>query len=282
MIPAGYVRLEVGDAEGVCRADCEGAVREALAAGSLYAWAAAHPARRELRGRAPAYAVPLPGGAADVVVRHSWHGGLLAPVTRDLFLPPTRAPRELRASTRLTAAGVRTPEVVAYAVYPAGPAFRRADVATCLVPDGRDLATAIAERRGETVVEGPGAPTRLAPWLRPTGALLHALAAAGARHPDLNLKNVLLAPTADGADEAWVLDVDVLRLPDGPPSTGAVWGAGEANFERLARSLRKWRDLRGLPVTELDLDVLHQLARRGPDAEVAVQWRPRNAAAHAS
>ena len=54
------------------------------------------------------------------VVRHNRHGGLFAPVTRDLFLPPTRAPHELRTALRLTALGVPTPPVLMYGVEPAG------------------------------------------------------------------------------------------------------------------------------------------------------------------
>ena len=278
-VPAGYAALDLPHARVVCRADAAGALGEALAGGSLYAWAAAHPERRELRGRAAAYAVPLPRGAGDVVVRHSWHGGLLAPLTRDLFLPPTRAPRELNASVLLTAAGVRTPEVVAYAVYPAGPLFRRADVATRLVPGGRDLAAVIADWDAPVEeIEGPIGAARLGAWVRPTGALLHALANAGARHPDLNLKNVLLTPDGD----AWVLDVDVVRLATGPVSTSDRWAVGEANYARLARSLRKWRDERGLPISDLELDALREFGRRGAGAEIAVRWRPGHSPAHAS
>ena len=108
------------------------------------------------------------------------------------------------------------------------------------------------------------------------------LAAAGAHHPDLNLKNVLLAPDADGDDEGWVLDVDVVRFASRHVTPGTAWAVGAENYERLARSLRKWRDLRGLSVSDLELELLLQLARRGADAEIAVQWRPKNAAAHAS
>jgi 3-deoxy-D-manno-octulosonic acid kinase len=285
--PPGYEALERAGARVVCRADSVDALDEALAGGSLYAWAAAHPARRELRGRAAAWAVPLPHGAGDVVVRHSWHGGLLAPLTRDLFLPPTRAPRELDASLRLAAAGVRTPAVVAYVVYPAGPLFRRADVATRLVPDGRDLAAAIADREAPSEeIEGPTGSARIGAWVRPAGALLHALAAAGARHPDLNLKNVLLTPAADPGGHtthhAWVLDVDVVRLTPGPVTAAARWAAGEANFARLARSLRKWREERGLRVSDLELDALRECGRHGADAEIAVKWRPGHSPVHAS
>ena len=90
--PAGYTRFVLSGADVVALGTCADAVRRAIGERSLYAYAATHPARRELRGRGAAYAVPLPDGQTRVVVRHSRHGGLLAPVTGDRFLPPTRAP----------------------------------------------------------------------------------------------------------------------------------------------------------------------------------------------
>lgn len=226
-VPPGYVSFTVRGAEVVSLQACERAVRTALGTGTLHAWAAARPERRALRGRGVAWAATLPDGETDVVVRHSRHGGALARVTGDRFVAPTRAPRELATSTALRAAGVSTPEVVAIAVYPAGPLLRRADVATRLVPNGRDLAAVVAD-----CGEPPA-------WVPAVVALLHALAAAGARHPDLNLKNVLLSP-----DGAWALDVDVVALGT-PPAEAA-----RHNAARLARSLEKWRRLHGLPVAD--------------------------------
>jgi len=231
-VHAGYVTRRVGSAALTCLAECEGALRETLGAGTLYAWAASRPGRRELRGRGAAYAVALPDGRTDVVVRHSRHGGSLAPITGDRFLAPTRAPRELATSIALRAAGVRTPQVVAYVLYPAGPLLRRADVATRLVPGARDLADAIGAVPDDA-------------WVGPTAELLCALAAAGARHPDLNLKNVLLSPAG-----AWVLDVDVVVLGTRPAD------AARANWARLERSLAKWRRRRALPVTDRALAAL--------------------------
>lgn len=226
----------------VCRDDVTDVVRDVIARwGTLYAYAAAHATRRELRGRAAAYAVPL-GAESDgrprtVVVRHGWRGGALRRVRRDLFFPPTRAPVELATSERLRAAGVPTPEVMAYAVYPAAAGLRRVDVATCLVPNGTDLAAVL----GAALAAG----TPVDAWVRPTAALLAALARAGARHPDLNLKNVLLAPgsSAEGSHaelRAWVLDVDVARVLDAAVSPAIAAATLTANLERLSRSVQKW------------------------------------------
>ena len=113
---------------------------------------------------------------------------------------------------------------------------------------GRDLAVALLN---------PGDADAKRRMLEATAALLGALERCGARHPDLNLKNVLLAPAADGAWDAWVLDVD--RIVFERPGDARV---ARANFERLARSARKWRDLYGADVTDADLDTLASAAAR--------------------
>jgi len=234
--------------EGAALASLADAVFEALtlpdgapagAVGTLYEYAARHPRARAMSGRGVAYAVPLPDGATGVVVRRSRHGGLLAPLTGERFLAPTRAPYELDVSLRLRALGVPTPELVAYLTYPAGPFLRRADVATREVPRARDLAVSLLGTADERTKRG---------WLEATARLLAQLRAAGARHADLNLKNVLLAPDEGGGCRAHVLDVDRVTL--GAPGDPR---AARANFDRLARSARKWRDLYGARATEEDL-----------------------------
>jgi hypothetical protein len=240
--PDGYTRFHLPGADIVALGAVAEAVRRAIGDGSLYAYAAAHPARRELRGRGIAYAVPLPDGVTRVVIRHSRHGGLLAPVTGDRFLAPTRAPNELRTALRLAGAGVATPQVVAYAVYPAGPLFRRSDVATREVTGGTDLGTLFAV---------PRAVSELRVILDATAALLRALEQAGARHPDLNVGNVLIVPHADGSHQALVLDVD--RVVFGRAGDRAI---GESNLRRLLRSAQKRRAAGAAVVSDGDLAAL--------------------------
>jgi hypothetical protein len=209
---------------------------------SLYEFAAQHPARRELRGRGAAYAVPLPDEHARVVVRHSRHGGLLAAVTGDRFLAPTRAPRELATALRLTASGVATPEVIAYVVYPAGGPFRTSDVATREIVGGRDLAALLGDA---------DARRNVAAVFDATARLLRTLARAGARHPDLNASNVLLVVGDDGAHRAFVLDVD--RITFGIADDTRI---ASANFERLTRSLRKLRASARITLSDAELSAL--------------------------
>ena len=232
-VPPGYVALEAGGIEGALLATLERPLRAALTAGSFYGYAEHHPAARPLAGRGVAYAVPLPDCAASVVVRRSRHGGLLAPLTGDLFFGRTRAPAELEISLMLARRGVPTPEVIAYATYPADAFRRRADVVTREIKTSRDLAAALGD---------PDAGARDAALVA-TGRLIQLLTTAGARHPDLNLKNILLAPDANGALEAFVLDVDRVWFDDA--GSARVTGA---NLRRLARSAEKWRDRHGLHI----------------------------------
>jgi len=247
--PPGYTRLRLSGADVVALGACADAVRQAFEERSLYAYAASHPARREMQGRGAAYAVPLPDGTTRVVVRHSRHGGLLAPVTGDRFLPPTRAPRELDTALRLAQAGVPTPEVIAYATYPAGGPFRRSDVATREIVGGQDLADVLATAKR---------PADITSVLDATAELLRVLERAGARHPDLNIANVLIVHSGAGAHRALVLDVDRVTF-----ATSRDRRAGAANVRRLLRSARKLRDQGRIAVTDAELSTL--AARAGHD-----------------
>lgn len=245
-VPEGYQQAAVRGAQVVARQEQLEAVCAALASGTLYDYAARHPQARPLQGRGVAYAVPLPGGA-QVVVRHNRHGGLLAPLTGDRFLPPTRAPRELATALRLTACGVPTPEVLAYVVYAAGALLRRSDVASREVPGSSDLAAVLT---GGTARERQAA-------LAATASLIALLCACGGRHHDLNVKNVLLASSERGPLIAYVLDVD--RVEFGRPGDSRVT---EGNLERFMRSARKWRALHDARVDETELARVAASVRR--------------------
>lgn len=247
-LPAGYVTVEQGGARAVravVRAELADAMGAVLARGSLYEHAERHPGALRLTGRGSAYAIPL-GEGTRVVVRRSRHGGVFAPLTGDRFFGATRAPRELATAMRLAECGIPTPDVVAYVTYPAGAFRRRADVATREISGGRDLATVLAS--------APDAATRRAA-LAAAARLIALLAAAGARHPDLNLKNVLIAPPSSESGDArgpvaFVLDVDRVWFdrPGAPRVARANWG-------RLMRSVAKWRRQHGLVLDESELRV---------------------------
>lgn len=240
-VPAGYVALARGDARALVRADAAAAVAAALATGTLHDFAARR-ATRMLHGRAPAFATALADGVR-VVVRHNTHGGALARLTGDRFLAPTRAPLELATSLRLLAGGVSTPPVVAIVRYAAGGPFERADVATEEIRDAADLAHVMQQE-----------PALHAAAAHATGALLDALARVGARHADINIKNVLLQ--RHGGDlRAYVLDVD--RVSFHSPGNATVRARNWARFERSAR---KWRERHGAPITAEWLDAVREVA----------------------
>ena len=237
-LPEGYERALIRGAAVVAKSEMFDAIRGALKSGTLYEFAAHHEDARPLAGRGVAYAVPLPNGVR-VVVRHNRHGGLLAPITGDRFLAPTRAPSELAAAVRLTRLRVPTPEIIAYAVYPAGPLLRRSDVITREVPASRDL--------GAVLTAGSETDRRAA--LDVTATLIGQLSAAGARHHDLNVKNVLIARGATRTTPvAYLLDVD--RVEFGRAGDSRIT---ELNLARFARSVRKWRELHDALVDDAEL-----------------------------
>jgi hypothetical protein len=242
--PAGFVRVTAGGRTAVAQEAHAEDARRMLEHGSLYDAAMREPAARAMQGRGVAYAMRLPATRTPAVVRHNRHGGLLAPLTRDLFLPPTRAPHELNVSLRLRAARIATPEMLMYGTSPAPFRLLRADVVTREIENGRDLAAFMAR--------DVSAQERSAAWSA-TRDLVRSMRDAGVRHHDLNVKNVLLAPAAWGL-EAFLLDVD--RVTFHAPGDAR---ADAANVARLLRSARKWRDERGAVFDERELEMTGRL-----------------------
>jgi hypothetical protein len=247
--PNGYERFEVGNTVVVARVAAAAGLRTALReAPTLHGWAAMVPGAEPFQGRETAWGVRLPGAAIDVVVRHARRGGLLAGVRGDRFVWPGRAPWELETSLRLQEAGVRTPDVVAFALYPAGPGLCRCDVATRRLPLGAEFP--VAWRSADAAARDA--------LLVAVGTVLRDLRAAGARHADLNAKNLYVGRDG-GRWHAWVLDVDRVRFGAGNDA-----GIGEQNLARLDRSLRKLRERDGLEIDDAALARLAAVA--GPAA----------------
>lgn len=236
-----YERFEVGGARVVATQACSASIRGVLEKESLYEYAARQPDAVPLAGRAPVFAVTLPG-CGRVVVRHNMRGGWMAKISNDLFLLPTRGFRELIASLRLRSSGVSTPEVLAYVSYPKNFVLRRSDVATREIPNGHDLSIALAKVTDHD---------HRVMVLDAVVKLLRSLTHAGAHHQDLNLKNVLLTAGEGPGLDAHVLDVDRVRFSS--PGSPLV---AKANLDRLIRSLRKWRDSHALPYSAEDEEYL--------------------------
>lgn len=249
-----YQKLTAGSARIVALSTCSDDILRILEQRSLYEYAASREDARILHGRGPVYAVTLPGACGNAVIRHSRRGGLLARFNDDLFLSRLRPVRELITSYRLRVHGVPTPELVAYVMYPVGMFFRY-DVASREVEHAADLAEWLGRTRDPE--------TRVA-LLEATAVLLAQLAESGAHHADLNAKNILLAPLATGF-QALVIDVDRVRFH--VQRSPAVM---QANFERLARSLRKLA-LSGLPVIGGEIVRIGTRARQLQDERIAIE-----------
>lgn len=245
MLPIqGYDHFTVEGANVLAARSIAATVRDILRRETLYAFARAVPDALVLHGRAPVYAIPFGPAGERVAVRHAMRGGMMHSILGDRFFPPTRVTRELAASVRLRLSGVPTPEVLAVVTYPAGGLMRRADVITRFIDGGADLAAVFNDARNDA---------QRRPILDTVARLLTRLTAAGAQHPDLNLKNVLLT-TGDEGYTAHVLDVD--RVHFHVPSDPLV---ASANLDRLVRSLRSWRQRSGVrsgAVSDQDISYL--------------------------
>lgn len=206
--PKGFEVVEDGKTVTVVKP----AMREAVAAREPAPGAGAPKA-----GRAPLERIAVPGGVG--LVRHCRRGGLLGGVLADLYLDGKRFLRELGVADALVRRGVPTPEPLAGIRREALPGLYRAEIVVREVPDARDLAAALRAQ-----------PERKAELLAAAARLLRQCHDAGLLHPDLNARNILIAP--DGA--AMILDLDRAELAD-ELSLGDRLGM----VARLYRSLHK-------------------------------------------
>lgn len=222
---------------------------------SVYAWAAAHRESDRLLGRGPVYVVAAPARGPDAreqwAVRHYRRGGAVARFAGDRYwgVGPTRPARELAVSVQARERGVRTPAVVAGAVYrPSGlgraAGLYRADLVTERVPCARSLKQELvggADGRGRA----PDAEATRA--LFRAGRLVRALGESGLLHRDLNAGNILL----DAEGEAWVVDLDRCR------SGSARRSSDHSRMRsRLERSLRKLGNEHRRPLSRTEWEAL--------------------------
>lgn len=243
-LPPEYDAWSLGAGGAVARRDVAGAVRSALAThASLYAWAAAQPGRIAFTGRGETYGVVL--GGVGAVVRHARRGGVMGPLLGDRYVGTPRFFREIAWSRRLAGAGIPTPAFLA-GVWHRSRGVHRADVATARVA-GSDLAAILFG-------DAPPAGAARGAILRAVGRLVRRLHAAGVVHPDLQLRNVLVAGERP---EAWLLDVDSCREAAGD-------GARQRNLRRFYRSWEKWNRLRGPRLTAGDREAFEAGYREAP------------------
>lgn len=154
------------------------------------------------------------------LLRHYYRGGLVARLSRDLFLarptPRTRAMAEFTLLSQLRARGLAVPQPCAARHVRHGLLYR-ADILVALIPDAADVARLLHDTRALTPRE----------W-QSLGLAVRRLHDEQVFHSDLNCHNLML----DAAGKAWIVDFDKCGF-----RTGDEWKAG--NLARLQRSLRK-------------------------------------------
>lgn len=225
--------MRAGPVEGDVRADLEPAVRAAglLDAARLREILEERGGERGAEGRSRTRVVSLAGGTR-VLLRPLRHGGVLAPLTRDLYLGLRRPRRELAVTARLRAAGAPVPApVLALGLRGPGP-WRRLVVGTELEEGAEDALAFLARAPGRR---------RILDAAAAAGRSVRRFHDAGGVHPDLHVKNLLVRETAraDGAAsvEVIVIDLDRARIETARPARARM-----AELMRLLRSLVK-RDL---------------------------------------
>lgn len=254
VVPHPYRVLTVGETILVAGPEAVEPARRALAeAGSLLAFASEHPESRVLKSRrGRAYSFPGPEGRW--VVRHYRRGSLLTRWLTDRYLRAgvPRPVRELLVSHAARQRGVRTPEVVALAVYPTG-AFYRADLATSYVPCSSNLAQVLFDPGTHGAEDRETA-------LAAAGRLVRTAHERGIVHVDLTLQNIVLEWTAR-PPRAHLLDLDGCRVVPGPLPQ---WQR-KAMLGRLRRSLRGWEERTGRALTPAEVEAFRAGYRSGDD-----------------
>lgn len=175
-------------------------------------------------GRVPCRVTTLPRGAR-IVIRRYRRGGVMRWVNRTHYFGGNRAFDELRATERARAGGVRAPVVVAAIERPGRLAGYRAWLATELVPHAQDLAAWLHHSGADEV--------RRRAVLAEAGRQMGLMHAACVAHPDVNLRNLLVA--GDLGAEVYLIDFD--RADVGVRAVSR--GRRERDLRRLARSARK-------------------------------------------
>ncbi len=162
--------------------------------------------------------------SGEYLLRHYYRGGLMARISRDLFLgeplAQTRAMAEFSLLAQLRARKLPVPQACAARHVRHG-LFYRADILVALIPDATDIAHLLHQKRAMTTLE----------W-HALGRVVRALHDEQVFHADLNCHNLML----DLHGKAWIVDFDKCGF-----RSGSQWKTG--NLARLLRSLRKEKRL---------------------------------------
>jgi len=177
-------------------------------------------------GRTRTAVVALPGQTSRLHLRPLRHGGALGGLRRAALFGLRRPIRELAATARLHGAGAPVPEPVLVTGWRLRGPFWSAVVGTLHVAQSLD---------GVSLLDAEPSPVRLLRAAAAAGRAVRSFHDAGGRHADLHVKNLVFRE-GDAATEAWVVDLDKVRVSRVP---GARRRAVE--LMRLYRSLLKRR-----------------------------------------
>jgi 3-deoxy-D-manno-octulosonic acid kinase len=240
--PAGFEQVRAGTTTWVLRVQARAWLLPLLHA-SASGWQGY--ARRPLAGgRGGSFAVSV--GGHDVVVRPYRRGGLPARLWRDTYWGWRPRPfRELAVTEALRAHGAPVVAADAAGVRWLGPACYCGWLVTRYVHGARTL--------WEWASAHPAPAGERAAVLCAVGTAIRRLHAAGGRHPDLNLNNILIVPSAGGGPDVRFIDFDRAAI-------GARPAAPRADLARLRRSARKL-DPGARWLTAADLDGLEAAYR---------------------
>ena len=240
-LPEGYEWLSLNKTLAFVKQGAGKWLRDVLETESIHAWAADQEDSKALVGRTSAFVIPAaisrPGDASRWVVRHYQRGGVIGPILGDRYLRlgTLRPLKELRAFVEARARGVRTPAVMAGAIYPSG-SFYRADLVTEQIPNVRTLAQVLFGNQKTNRIEALILARHVVKSLEETEVI----------HADLNAHNILL-PLNRQASEAHVVDLDRCRIGSSrKPKTNIRMR------RRLERSLRKLGARNKQPLTKLE------------------------------
>jgi hypothetical protein len=175
-------------------------------------------------GRTATAILALPDRAERIHLRPVRHGGVFGALWRGAILGVARPAAELRATTKLFAAGAPVPQPVLVVAHRARGPLWSAVVGTRHVEDARD---------GDAWLAARPARAELLRGARAAGAAIRRFHDAGGSHADLHAKNLLVCKRAD-TTEVTVIDLDRARA-GAPPAPARRM----RELMRLVRALHK-------------------------------------------
>ncbi len=185
----------------------------------IYDFLKEQPDTRLLRGRKPVALGRV--GAYELVVKRMYHGGLLAGLTRDRFISPSRFHRIPRVTRHLHDNHVPTPPI-AFVAWERRGLFYSAEIGIVYIPNATDCSDYLFP-------PGAAVPDDMETCIQKVAECVRSLHATRVFHPDLNLMNFLYEKP-----DIWLLDMDKARL-----TSGLTPAQKTKNLQRLIRSIRK-------------------------------------------